>query len=155
MLKAFAVLLGFVAVLTAPICIGIILAAGGFCGRQLGFQCSRLLPCCSVSLRFSPRLFALASSWQPEGSDVAGAYTKLMRAVMAANPNASDDLLRAEFARRAMQDGTAQRILSVKADECLRFLVQVRPRASRPLEGPIYSANCGRCRRAFSIAITA
>jgi len=61
---------------------------------------------------------------QPEGSDVAGAYTKLMRAVMAANPDASDDQLRAEFARRAMQDGTAQRILSVKADECLRFLVQ-------------------------------
>ena len=43
---------------------------------------------------------------------------------MVANPDASDDLLRAEFARRAMQDGTAQRILSVKADECLRFLVQ-------------------------------
>jgi len=61
---------------------------------------------------------------QPEGSDVAGAYTKLMRAVMAANPDASDDQLRAEFARRAMQDGTAQRILSVKADECLRFFVQ-------------------------------
>jgi len=55
---------------------------------------------------------------------VAGAYTKLMRSVIAANPDASDDQLRAEFARRAMQDGTAQRILSVKADECLRFLVQ-------------------------------
>jgi len=55
---------------------------------------------------------------------VASAYTQLMRAVMAANPDASDDQLRAEFARRAMQDGTAQRILSVKADECLRFFVQ-------------------------------
>ena len=55
---------------------------------------------------------------------MAGAYTKLMRGVMAANTDASDDQLRAEFARRAMQDGTAKRILSVKADECLRFLAQ-------------------------------
>jgi hypothetical protein len=30
MLKAFALLLGFVAFLTAPICIGIMLVAGGF-----------------------------------------------------------------------------------------------------------------------------
>ena len=30
MLKAFALLLGFVALLTAPICIGIMSAAGGF-----------------------------------------------------------------------------------------------------------------------------
>jgi hypothetical protein len=35
---------------------------------------------------------------------VAGAYTQLMRAVMAANPDASDDQLRAEFARRCRME---------------------------------------------------
>jgi hypothetical protein len=54
---------------------------------------------------------------------VAGAYTQLMRAVMAANPDASDDQPSCRV-RKAVQDGTAQRILSVKAGECLRVLVQ-------------------------------
>ena len=52
-------------------------------------------------------------------------YMRLMRNVMDENPNASDQKLRREFIRRALEDGdVAARIIHAKAGELYRAISQ-------------------------------